>query len=72
MSGKLAKKIRQMYKREVSGIVKDATADLKKDLMGENPPLKPKPKFVPRFIWKWVVFKVINKEFFEKYYGKTE
>lgn len=72
MSGKLAKKIRQMYKRDVRGIVKEATADLNADLMGKNPPLKPKPKFVPKAVWKWIVFKVINKEFFEKYYGKTE
>lgn len=72
MSGKLAKKIRQMYKRDVRGIVKDATANLNEDLMGKNPPLKKKPKYCPKSVWKYVVFKVINKEFFEKYYGEIK
>ena len=70
MSGKTAKKIRQYYTREVTGLVKQATSDLNADLMGKNPPLKPKPKYLPRFIWRYVVFRVINKSFFEKYYGE--
>jgi hypothetical protein len=72
MSGKLAKKIRQIYKRDVRGIVKEATANLNEDLMGKNPPLKAKPKYCPKWLWKWVVFKVINKDFFEKYYGEIK
>lgn len=70
MSAKQAKKIRQMYRRDVREIVKDATSNLNEDLMGKNPPLRPKPKYFPRAVWRWIVFKVINKEFFEKYYGK--
>ncbi len=72
MNTKEAKKIRQMYRRDVRGIVLEATSDLKTDLMGKNPPLLPKPKYVPKFLWKWIVFKVINKSFFEKYYGEIK
>lgn len=72
MNAKEIKKLRQLYKRDVRGIVFDATKDLNTDLMGKNPPLKAKPKYVPKFVWKWIVFKVINKNFFEKYYGEIK
>lgn len=44
MSHKSAKKLRKMYRQQVSGII---TKDFVLGAM-----LKPKPRFIPMFIWK--------------------
>lgn len=68
MSQKTAKKIKQQYRRDMREGVQEIIAEFRDDLIG-NSPIKPKPKFVPRALWSWIVRKVINQSFFDKWYA---
>lgn len=70
MSDKQAKKIRQQYRRDMRGYVNEIVTQFKQDIVGNNP-IKQKPRFLPRKIWRMVVLRVINQEFFDKWYGKS-
>jgi len=53
MNAKKAKKLRQMYKRNL-------LAEAKKRLEKVQELVRPKPKFIPKIIWKKIVFYVLN------------
>lgn len=69
MSGKQDKKIKQQYRRDMRAGVREIVDEFKKDVIG-NPPINQKPKYWPRFVWTWVVTKVVNQSFFDKWYGQ--
>lgn len=70
MSGKQDKKIKQQYRRDMRAGVQEVIDEFKADIIG-NPPFHVKPRFLPRFVWSWVVKKVVNQSFFDKWYGKN-
>jgi len=62
------KKLKQLARREMRADVQELTKELRADLVG-NPPINPKPKFIPRRLWRYLVRKVINQSFIDKWYG---
>lgn len=63
MNTKQVKKLRQLYKR-----------DLKKQVMKEyslfRSALKPKPRFMPVWVWKRLVLIYVRKNYTDKLFGK--
>lgn len=46
MNDKQVKKLRKMYRKEMQGIF--------------NSVIKPKPKWIPAFVWLWLIKKMLN------------
>lgn len=70
MADKHLPKIKQLARREIRSEVEAITKEFRADLVG-NPPINPKPKFIPRRLWRYLVRKVINQSFIDKWYGVT-
>lgn len=68
MSQKTARKIKQQYRRDMRGGVQLIIDEFRGDIIGDSP-INPKPNFIPRRLWSWVVRKVINQSFFDKWYA---
>lgn len=62
------KKLKQMARREMRKDVSELMTEFKAELFN-NPPIRLKPKWIPTKIWRKIVTRVVNKEFFEKWYG---
>lgn len=62
------KKLKQMARREMRKDVSELMTEFKGELFN-NPPINKKPKWIPTKIWRRIVTMVVNKEFFEKWYG---
>lgn len=70
MADKHLPKIKQLARREIRSEVEAITKEFRADLVG-NPPINTKPKFCPRWLWRYLVRKVINQSFIDKWYGVT-
>lgn len=68
MADKHLPKIKQLARREIRSEVEAITKEFRADLVG-NPPINTKPKFCPRWLWRYLVQKVINQSFIDKWYG---
>lgn len=68
MSQSKIKKIKQMARREITKNAEELIGEFRTDLIGLAP-INPKPKYVPKRVWKFIVLLVIKKAFFKKWYG---
>lgn len=67
-----SKKIAQAARREA----RDAMLGYRTALIGKlsvfNDILKPRPKFIPNFIWRWISGKVIDVEKMQKFLSPNQ
>jgi len=68
MSGKQDKKIRKIARRGLKEGVRQVVGEFRDDILGKNP-INPRPRWIPKRVWRWMVVKVINQDFFTKWYG---